>query len=102
MQSRTISPTLSRVQSRNPRSSSRTRQGKSPGGARTPPATEKQAEQAIDFGQLISRKDDPTIVRLYSEDAQRSVKVDIKFLSSLYEEEAKELTMRLKNHLKHR
>lgn len=94
---------MSRIQSRNARSSShgRAREAKIPADHQIPAVNhDEQAEQPIDFGQLINRRDDPVIVRVYSEDDRRSVKVDIKFLSSLYEEEAKDLVLRLKEHLK--
>lgn len=101
MRSRTISPALSRVQSRNARSSSHAREALSPEGAPTPNLNnDVQAEQAVDFGQLVNRRDDPVIVRVYSEDDIRSVKVDLRFLSSLYQEKAKDLAFRLKEHLK--
>lgn len=115
-----ISPALSRIQTRNTRSPSRQGQGQlsrsqsrhrngSPGDTLVP-ANEKEdkhhhyhqrqlpSEQSatIDFGALINRQEDPYTVILYSENQKNAAKVEFRFMSGLYVDEAKDLVERLK------
>ena len=57
--------------------------------------------QAVEFSQLVNRKDDPLILRLYSQNEKLAARVDLNFMSSLYEEEAKDVMSRLKVYIKH-
>lgn len=116
------SPALSRIQSRNPRASSSAQahpQGNAgqggdgkpseiymPGGTQgdeqeTGRGIGEGEGQAVEFSQLVNRKDDPLILRLYSQNEKLAARVDLNFMSSLYEEEAKDVMSRLKVYIKH-
>lgn len=123
--STTISPALSRIQSRNtPRSRSvnrneshlnpvprhqgrdaspapgaaDARRGRSPAVHRDESQLPPPTEQPLDFGALINRKEDPYVVVVYSEMSNNAAKVEFRFESGLYVDEAKDLVARLREY----
>lgn len=102
--SNTISPALSRIQTRNNKDarSPSSRPGHLGENATATPRSSSPAPplvtetQPFDFGELINRKEDPMIVRIISEDQQKVAKVDLRFMSVLYQDEARALADRLR------
>ncbi|KAK9900865.1 hypothetical protein P389DRAFT_18744 [Cystobasidium minutum MCA 4210] len=67
----------------------------------TPPThLETEQQQPLDFGALINRKEDPLIVIVYSETAKNAARVQFRFESGLYADEANDLVEKLKEYVR--